>query len=101
MPKRLTPEEVLEQAKALVDRAAAIELPEAGQERGIAVRSRRSKLRNANRLLSRYITGRMAREREDSQLHIEAAEALEKRIDELWPEVLSHIRYEEAQKKKP
>ena len=53
MPKRLTATEIFRRVDALIESAAAIPLPDAGQERGRAVVKIRSRLGRALRLMRR------------------------------------------------
>jgi len=88
MPKALTPNEVLQRARGLINEAASINLPAGGQERGQAVRKIRSHLGNAERLLRR-ITGPIRIGKSPiTDDHKRQANGLKQRIEELWPEVL-------------
>lgn len=97
MPKRLTPDEVLERAKRFIDEAAVIHLPEAGQERGVAVRMRRGRLNHASRWLWRITSGYYRKG--VTAAHRERAAGLGERINQLWPEILSHKRYRERRER--
>jgi len=83
-----------------IDEAAAIPLPEAGRERGVAVRARRSKLGGAKRLLWR-ITGGYYRGGQPviTGEHRQRAVELGKRIDQLWPEILDHKKHRERRER--
>jgi len=95
MPKALTPDKVLQRAKALVDEAADITLPESGQKRGQAVRKIRSLLSNADKLLRRISGPVQIGKAPITEGHKHQAEELENRIEELWPEVLCNIKRKE------
>lgn len=100
MPKLLTPGEVLRRAEKLINEAAAISLPDAGRERGVAVRARRSRLGRASRLLCR-ITGSFYRGGRCviTEAHRQRAVGLGGRIDQLWPEILAHKKYRERRER--
>ena len=84
--KRLTNDEALERAEALIAAAESIEIPERGQARGVAVRKRRRRLGRAQRLIDRYTKGYWARNVTAGQRR--RAQTLECRIEAAWPEGL-------------
>jgi len=82
---RLTPKEVLQRARVLVEEARAIEVPERGRARVGPLIRRRQRLKKAKGLLHRLLRPRSPLARRATRAQQEEARRLLAEVERLWP----------------